>query len=144
MQCRDLMSRPVATVKPSTPLSEAAKLMRDRDVGFLPVCDNAGRVLGVVTDRDIAVRACAAGLSPALTSAGQVMSTDVVACSVDDEVEVVERKMIDHAVARVLVVDGAGRAAGVVSLADVAQVLDSDSARTLRAVTGRDAHPHSG
>lgn len=137
------MSRPVVTVKPSVPLSEVAKVMRDRDVGFLPVCDNAGRVLGVVTDRDIAVRACAQGLAPVLTSAGQVMTTDVVTCSADDEVLVAERKMIDHAVARVLVVDGEGRVAGVVSLADIAQVLDSDSARTLRAVTGRDAHPHA-
>jgi CBS domain-containing protein len=142
MRCDELMSSPVVTVKPSTPLSEVAKVMRDRDVGFVPVCDNAGRVLGVVTDRDIAVRACAVGLSPALTSAGAVMTADVIACGADDEVQVAERKMIDHAVARILVVDDAGRAAGVVSLADVAQVLDSDSARTLRAIAGRDAHPH--
>jgi CBS domain-containing protein len=140
MQCRELMSSPVQAVRPSTPLSEAARLMRERDVGFLPVCDNAGRILGVITDRDIAVRACAQGLAPTLTSAGEVMTAEVVACRDSDDVKEAERLMVEHAVARVLVVDSDGRLVGVVSLADIAQVMDSESARTLRAVTGRDAH----
>jgi CBS domain-containing protein len=121
----DLMSRDAITCPPEAELRSAAQLMRDRDIGDVVIV--AGdEVRGIVTDRDITVRAVAEGRGPD-TPVSDVLSGQVVTVAPDDRVEKVVDLMREHAVRRIAVVDG-GRLAGVISIGDVAMERDPDSA----------------
>jgi CBS-domain-containing membrane protein len=116
----EIMSRDVRTVGPDARLQEAAQLMRDMDVGALPVCDGR-RLMGMVTDRDIAVRAVARGVAPSDCTVAEVMSTDVSWCFADQSVGEVLQQMGDQQVRRIPVVERDSMAlAGMVSLGDLA------------------------
>jgi CBS domain-containing protein len=127
MQVKDMMTANVHVIAPDASLREAAAMMRDLDIGALPVCEN-DRVVGFVTDRDITIRATAAGKSPDECQVRQVMSQGVVHCSEDASVEEAERLMKDRQVRRLAVLDGNQRLAGILSLGDMALELDSDEA----------------
>src|SRR5262245_21632846 len=86
MQLGEIMTRDVEVVDFEAPLQEAAAIMRELDVGMVPVCDGAA-LKGTVTDRDITVRGVAAGCDPTSTKVGDVMSGDLVYCFEDQEVE---------------------------------------------------------
>jgi CBS domain-containing protein len=119
---------------------ECARVMRDAAVGFVPVVDDYDRVVGVVTDRDIAVRAVADDL-PMETPVERVMTRDVRLCRADDPLELAERKMSNARLSRLVVADEEGRGVGVISLSDVAQADSRRRAGTvLRAVTRRESH----
>jgi CBS domain-containing protein len=117
----DLMTENPAAVTPDTPLSEAARTMRDLDVGILPVVDGAGsrRLLGVVTDRDITVRAVAEGRDGA-SLVEQCMTRGVEPCHPDDRVRDVLHVMERERVRRVPVVDHSGALVGIIAQADLA------------------------
>mgnify|MGYP003543905502 CR=1 FL=1 len=121
----DLMTRPTATCPADAEIRAAAALMRDRDTGDVVVVDH-DTVRGIVTDRDIVVRAVADGKGPE-TPLAEVLSGQVVAVSPDDRIEKVVDLMREHAVRRIPVVDG-GRLAGVISIGDLAIERDPDSA----------------
>lgn len=126
MIIQHLMSRDVRTVAPETTIREAARLMADSDVGALPV--SAGdRLAGMVTDRDIAVRAVAIGKGPD-TTVGEVMTHDVLYCHEDEEVGHVSANMGEMQVRRLPVVDADKRLVGIVSLADIAMAADAEQA----------------
>src|SRR5207253_3180396 len=109
----------VALVHESERAWAAAALMRDRNVGFLPVCDQDGRVIGTITDRDIAVRVVADGVSSD-RNVGEVMTAAVFSVHPDDDLARAEQLMEAEHVSRIVVVDGDGKLAGVISLSDVA------------------------
>jgi CBS domain-containing protein len=117
----EVMTRDVQSVSARDTVRRAAQLMDDLNVGSLPVCDG-GRVIGMVTDRDITVRATAAGLNPDDALVEQVMSADVRSCFEDQPLEEVVRRMADTQIRRVPVVsqDGTQRLVGIVSLGDIA------------------------
>jgi CBS domain-containing protein len=119
MQVRDVMTRHVDVIGPSTPLEEAAQKMRTLDVGSLPVCDGE-RLVGMLTDRDITVRATAEGYDAGLTRARDVMTEDLKYCFEDEDVrnaaEIMERAQIR----RLVVIDRNKRLCGIVSLGDLA------------------------
>jgi CBS domain-containing protein len=118
MKIRDAMTADVRTVGPEATIREAARLMAETDVGALPVA--AGdRLAGMVTDRDIAVRAVAIGKG-ADTTVGEVMTHEVLYCFEDDEVDDVCENMADMQIRRLPVVNADKRLVGIVSLADVA------------------------
>jgi CBS domain-containing protein len=121
---RELMSRDLITCPPDAEIRAAAQLMRDRDTGDVVVVDG-DQVRGIVTERDIAVRAVAAGRGPE-TPLSDVLSGQVVTVAPDDRVEKVVDLMREHAVRRIPVVEG-GRLAGVISIGDLAIERDSDS-----------------
>jgi CBS domain-containing protein len=121
----DLMTRPTATCPADAEIRAAAALMRDRDTGDVVVVDH-DTVRGIVTDRDIVVRALADGKGPE-TPLAEVLSGQVVAVAPDDRIEKVVDLMREHAVRRIPVVDG-GRLAGVISIGDLAIERDPDSA----------------
>jgi CBS domain-containing protein len=126
MIIQHLMSRDVRTVAPETTIREAARIMADADVGALPV--SAGdRLAGMVTDRDIAVRAVAIGKGPD-TTVGEVMTHDVLYCHEDEEVAHVSENMGEMQVRRLPVVDVDKRLVGIVSLADIAKASDAEQA----------------
>jgi CBS domain-containing protein len=122
---RDVMTRDPVTVSPSDTLTDAAKQMRDADVGVLIV--NEGNMYAMVTDRDIVVRAVAEDKDPASTRLSEVITNDLIAVSPDDDQEVAVELMRTHAVRRLPVMDGE-ELVGVVSLGDLAVERDSDSA----------------
>ena len=120
MRCALVMHQPVVTVDAGASARAAAELMRAHGIGFLPVCDAEGCAVGVVTDRDLAVRVCAAGGDADQVPIGEVMSRGLVACRPTDSIVRVEELMIHHKKQRVLVVDERGRPAGVIAVADLA------------------------
>jgi len=118
MQVFEAMTPDVVSVLPDTKLVDAALAMRNLDVGPLPVVDE-GRLVGVITDRDITVRATAEGRDPRITEVGEVMTPEIVACREDDDVRIAARMMQDAQLRRLLVVDDRGLLVGIVSLGDL-------------------------
>jgi CBS domain-containing protein len=117
---RDVMTANPQSVEPSSTIADAARLMRDSDVGSLPVVED-GKLKGVVTDRDIAVRAVAEGKDPKGTKVGDVLSQDVVTIDPQQDLDEALRLMARHQVRRLPVVEEDGRLVGIIAQADVAQ-----------------------
>lgn len=141
MEVREIMTPDVRCIPPETTLQEAARQMRDLDVGPLPICDH-DRLAGMLTDRDIVVRAVAEGRDPTRTKVADVMTTQVEYCFEDDDVDECARLMERKQIRRVLVLDRAKRLVGIVSLGDLALEGRDDklSAQTLEAVSQPAAH----
>lgn len=116
---RETMSSNPTTVQPDLPVAEAARLMRSKDVGSLPVVDGE-RLVGVVTDRDIAVRVVAEGKDPDSTLVNEIHSADPVTISADQDLSEALAQMARHQVRRLPVVED-GRLVGVLAQADVAR-----------------------
>ncbi|MGH6784037.1 MAG: CBS domain-containing protein [Sphingomicrobium sp.] len=118
MKASETMTTDVRIASPSQTIQEAARMMAEIDAGILPVGDN-DRLVGMITDRDIAVRAVAKGLSPS-TPVSDVMSREVKYCFEDDDIEQVAHNMGDIQVRRLPVLNREKRLVGIVSLADIA------------------------
>jgi len=119
-QIRDIMSQDFQLIQPETTVAQAAAVMRDRDIGFLPVGEN-DRLIGMVTDRDIAIRAVADAKLPTEATARDVMTSKTYYCYDDQAVDEVCDNMAEIKVRRLPVVNRDKRLVGVVSLGDVAQ-----------------------
>lgn len=128
-----VMTRDVQTLHPTDTLQQAAKLMESLDVGSLPVCDE-GRVVGMLTDRDITVRATALGLA-ASTTVEAVMSNDVVCCQEDDDIEQLQQMMSESQVRRVPILGRDDNLVGIVSLGDLALRQSADIDDVVREVS---------
>lgn len=115
----EIMTTDVQVVAPQDSLQHAAQMMQDLDVGALPVC-NGNRLLGMLTDRDIAVRGVAAGLMPDEACVSDIMSGDIQCCDVDQDSEEVMRQMGERQIRRLPVLDADKKLVGIVSLADLA------------------------
>ena len=120
---REVMTSNPRTVEADKPVAEAAKLMRDEDVGLAPVVEG-DRLVGTLTDRDIAIRVVAEGKDPASTPVREVASTDIVTVNPDQDLDEAVGLMEQHQVRRVPVVEQDGRLVGVVAQADVARQAD--------------------
>jgi CBS domain-containing protein len=141
MNCEEVMKKDIQYIKPHNTAQEAARQMRASNVGFLPVCEDDLRVLGVVTDRDLALRVLAEGL-PSNIPVEQVMTHEVVACNVDDDLNWARELMGVQQKSRMMVLDDDGCLAGVISLSDIAALASKEqAAETLRQVSEREAHP---
>ena len=125
---RDVMTKDPMKLSAGAPLVEAARAMRDGDVGAVLVMRSGDELCGVVTDRDIAMRAVAEGRHPNQTRLDDVCSHVVTTVKLDDSIDTAVRLMREHAVRRLPVVDEAGRPVGVVSLGDLAVEGDPGSA----------------
>ena len=148
MRAADLMTRDPACVTPSDSARDAARRMEERDCGLIPVVDDLQRrrVLGVVTDRDLAIRVLAQGRSPDAT-VGEVMTGAPDCVTPDADVEQVERVMADRQVRRVVVIDDTGRCVGVIAQADLArasreapsEISEFEVARTIERISEPEA-----
>ena len=125
-QVRDVMTAEPVTVGPTTPVLEVAKTMAERDIGEVLVGES-DRLCGLVTDRDIVVRGIAQGRDPKTTTIDDICSHDLITLTPDDTVDAAFRKMSEHAVRRLPVLD-AGHPIGVVSLCDISMFHDSGEA----------------
>lgn len=118
------MSKETRCVSPQETVSAAARVMRDADVGFLPVCGRNGIVIGALTDRDIAIRAVAEGTVGDELTVEDIMTAEVVSCDPDDDIRMAEQRMKDARKSRIVCIDQDGALKGVISLADIARVED--------------------
>jgi CBS domain-containing protein len=116
---RDVMTTNPSAVNPSTPIVEAARLMKTEDVGPLPIVEG-DRLVGILTDRDIVVRGIAEGKDVQSTTAGEIASRDVVSIDPDQPLDEALRLMGQHQVRRLPVTEEDGRLVGIVAQADVA------------------------
>jgi CBS domain-containing protein len=137
--CRDFMNSPVITVHGSTTALAAAAIMREHGIGFLPVVDDEGRGVGVVTDRDLAVRVCAEGHAPAEVKVAAIMTTKLLTCRDGDALHAAESLMIENMRSRIGIEDAEGKLIGVLSIADLARRYDFDATCALRSLLRRDA-----
>jgi CBS domain-containing protein len=138
MLCREIMKQRVLSVTADEMVNVVARKMRAEQIGVLPVCDEQGRAIGVVTDRDIVLRACAADLDGETTPVEKIMTRQPVCCSPDASLEEAEKLMLKHRTRRVLLADTRDKLVGLITLADIAQHQSPlESARWLRELTAR-------
>jgi CBS domain-containing protein len=136
MQVSEVMTRGVECTRPDASLQEAATRMKLLNVGPLPVCDN-DRLVGILTDRDITVRATAEGQDPASVHVRDVMTPGIVYCYDDQDVTEAAKLMMDKQVRRLPVLNRGKRLVGIVSLGDLAVETGDDelAGNTLEAVS---------
>lgn len=119
MQLQDVMTRNVEEISPDSTLKEAAQRMRSSDIGALPVCQN-NQLVGIITDRDIAIRAVAEGGDPNRIFVREAMTPQPCFCYSDQDVHDAVQLMEDKQIRRLPVFDRNGRVCGIVSLGDIA------------------------
>ncbi len=119
MKAADVMSSSVRSIEPTESIADAAHLMGELDIGVLPVVDS-GKLVGILTDRDIAVR----GFGPGLHSGSpvfRIMTSDVKTCSVDDDLDRVLQRMAEEQVRRMPICSNSGEIVGIISVGDLAE-----------------------
>lgn len=122
MQVKDVMTQSCQFIHPDSTLKEAARTMRDLDCGFLPIgSETHGKLEGVITDRDITIRAVAEGIDPAQIHVKSVETRDVLYCYETDDLETAASSMRDNQVHRLIVLDNpdSKQLRGVISLGDI-------------------------
>lgn len=134
MKIHDCMSEDVTIAAPAQTIRDAARMMRNIDAGFLPVGED-DRLVGMITDRDIAVRAIAEGKGPD-TQIRDVMSKEVLYCFEDDDMDEISAQMAEEQVRRMPVLNREKRLIGIISLGDIAQAGDGNLARSAHALNG--------
>jgi CBS domain-containing protein len=143
MQVKDVMTRGAEVVRPDATLQEAANKMKSLDIGPLPVCDG-DKIIGMLTDRDITVRATAEGLDPKQTRVREVMSKELITCLEDQDVKEAAELMQSKQIRRVPILNKDKRLVGMLSLGDLAhRTQDSKLAgKTLEEVStpGKSSH----
>ena len=131
---QDMMTTELSTLPPDAPIQQAARVMRDEDIGDVIILDDSGSLMGMVTDRDITIRAIADGLDPSDTRIADICSSSLVTARPDQDIEEIMMMMQERAVRRIPVMDG-DTPVGVISLGDLAMELAPDS--TLGGITGQ-------
>jgi CBS domain-containing protein len=126
-QITDVMTSNPRIVDSSAPIAEAAQIMKSEDVGSVPIVEG-DRLIGIVTDRDVAIRVVAEGKDPRSTQVREIASRELVTVDPDQSLDEAARLMAQHQVRRLPVVEEDGRLVGIVAQADVAQA--GDDART--------------
>jgi CBS domain-containing protein len=126
MKISEVMTRDVETIRPDQTAQDAARFMLKADAGSIPVTDG-GRLIGMITDRDIAVRGVAKGYGPD-TPVRELMTDDIVCARADDDIEDVATRMSDAQVRRLPVIDEQEQLCGIVSLGDLSRETDTDTA----------------
>lgn len=134
-QVKDVMTKDVEIINPNDSLKDAAEKMRTLNVGPLPVCDG-DRLKGIITDRDIVVRAVSQGMDPNKTQVSQAMTDEIEYVYENDDIGTVARKMKDEQLRRLLVVNQDKRLVGIVSLGDITSALNAEEAgKTLESIS---------
>jgi len=140
MKCADIMSKNLEWLNEKDSVQEAAAIMADAGIGFLPICDKWKKVVGVVTDRDLTTRALAKKVAPDKTSAALIMSSPAITCLETADVREAEQLMVEERKSRIVITDADGQLAGVLSLADLIEHAPGrETLKTARAVLWREA-----
>jgi len=144
MKCAQVMTTEIFCCLPTDSLEEVASIMQSEDIGPVPIVDDleSRNLLGIVTDRDIALRAVARGLDTRKTTAREVMTRELVTCGVEDEIQSALDLMGRHQVRRLPIVNGGNRLVGMISQADVATRLNESD--KIAAVVEEISRPRNG
>ena len=126
MKVSEVMTRDVQTIRPDQPVQQAANFMLSDDAGSIPVTEG-DRLIGMITDRDIAVRGVAKGHGPD-TPVRELMTNDIVSVRIDDDCEEAASRMSEAQVRRLPVIDEQERLCGIVSLGDLSRETDEETA----------------
>jgi CBS domain-containing protein len=126
-KCSDIMTKDLVTCTPENTIAEVARLMKTEDIGPVLIVDNeqSKTLIGIVTDRDIVVKAIADGQDVNTTRVGDVMSKKLVTCRADDDVDVAMKAMAQFQLRRIPVVEENMRLVGIISQADLATRVDA-------------------
>ncbi len=119
MNVRNIMTEKIIAVNQLEPVSSAARLMQRHNLGALPVCDDTGKLRGILTDRDIVIRCVAADMDPEDTGIREIMTRGLKTCSAGDDAASALETMSLHQVRRLPVVSDGGKLVGMVSLSDL-------------------------
>lgn len=119
MLVKDIMTKNPETVPPNTAIQKVAEEMQKLDCGFMPIAEN-GKIVGTVTDRDITIRAVSNGKDPKNTPVSEIMTSRSYHVSENDNVNIAAKKMCQHQIRRLIVLDKDKHISGVVSLGDIA------------------------
>lgn len=131
MRVQGIMSNPVVTCRPQDVVSIAVQLMWDRDCGSIPVVNDEGRLVGILTDRDACMAAFTTGSRLSEIGVADVMAQQVVCCDPEDPIEAAEQLMRERQIGRLVVVDRQGAPLGVLSLGDIARYALSSQRRDI-------------
>ena len=142
MLVRDAMTAHAEWISPDISLTEVARKMRDAKIGCLPVGEN-DRLIGMITDRDLACRGCAEGADPNTTKARKVMTAGITWCFEDDDVRDATRRMAEEQIHHVPVMNREKRMIGILSLSDLALRAPMDLFAEVSQLVARDASPHA-
>lgn len=126
MQVKEIMSREVESVGLDTTLVKVAEMMKTHDIGMLPV-RNGDALVGLITDRDITLRATANGLPPEKTRSRDIMTTQVIHCFEDEDIEQAGKMMQENKIRRLPVINRERRLVGVISMGDIALATDKSN-----------------
>jgi CBS domain-containing protein len=128
LKCKDVMTGNPVFCVPEETVEHAARLMRDHDIGSIPVVQSRENrtLVGIVTDRDLTIKVLADARDPRSARAEEMMSRDPVSCREEDSVEKAMRAMADHQVRRIPIVDARTRLVGIIAQADVATRLGDE------------------
>ena len=145
MKVAALFHRTVTSCTHRDTLDEAAALLWRHDIGCLPVLDDDGRLIGMITDRDIAMAAFLQGAPLRSITVSSVMSKEVATCTSEDDIDTVVQTLITRRIRRIPVVDAAGRLIGILSLNDIARAATAQelSAASVASVLAALAVPRS-
>ena len=126
---RDVMTKDPVFCQPGDSLTKVATIMKQKDVGSVPVVESGGsrRLVGIITDRDIVVKAIAEGRSPEAATVKDAMTPNPVSCREEDDVDHALKLMKERQVRRMPIVDSAGQLTGIIAQADVATRVNKDS-----------------
>lgn len=142
IRCSEIMTKSISMATNEMSLQEVAKILRDGDIGILPIVEKGtSKLIGLITDRDIVIRAAVDGKSVTTTEVGEVMTKKVFTAEPDDFVFEVARMMGDKQVRRVPIVDNKGILKGIVSMADIALEMEDarEIAETLEEISSGEA-----
>ncbi len=123
-KCRDIMTTDPVSVAPDESVQRAAELMKSNHVGPIPVVNREKKLVGIVTDRDLAIKIVAEGREAGKTRVAEVMTREPVICGPNDDVEQVIQAMEEHQVRRIPIVDENRRLVGIIAQADIATRMD--------------------
>ncbi|HVE42299.1 MAG TPA: CBS domain-containing protein [Planctomycetota bacterium] len=124
---RDIMSRDIECASPESTVKDAASALKAHDIGSMPVCEGK-RVVGIITDRDITIRAVAEGRDPGSTKVRDVMSKDIVSIREDADLKEAERLMRERQLRRLPVLNGEGNLVGYLAIARIARTESPEEA----------------
>jgi CBS domain-containing protein len=131
----EVMTKDVETINPNDSLQDAAEKMRALNVGPLPVCEG-DKLVGIITDRDIVVRAVSQGLNPSNTRVSQAMTADIDYVYENDDIDTVAKKMKEEQIRRILVVNPDKKLVGIIALGDLAEAVSTKEAgKTLESIS---------
>lgn len=124
--CSEVMTKNPVSATPTDTVVNVAQLMKERDIGPVPIVEDklSKKLIGIVTDRDLAMKVVADGLDPNTTLARDVMTSEVVTCREDDEIDSALEAMSRNQLRRILVVDAKDALVGIIAQADVATRMD--------------------